>query len=241
MKLKFISKKLICSDIWQLHFSKPKDFKHQAGQYLEAVIPSKETDERGNKRWFTISSSPTEKDIIITTRLVSTHSEFKDDLFHLKSGDAISIKGPMGDFVLPTKSTKIIWIAGGIGITPFMSQLQYLIDTQDYDRNIVLIHGLQDLEQNPCSKLLEVCKIKMPKFSLVQVLSNQVPKDWQGATGYINENVIKKSAPDFINRQIYVSGPEPMVDSVTEMLVVNVGADKRSIHQDWFPGYKEKY
>ncbi len=241
MKLKFISKNNICSDIWQLHFIKPTGFKYSAGQYLETLIPDARADERGNTRWFTMSSSPTQKDIIITTRLVSKHSEFKDDLFHLKSGDAIAAKGPMGEFVLPNKTAKITWIAGGIGVTPFISQLQFLLDTKDLSRDITLIHGLQELNQNPCADLIKKCQEAMPNFKLIQVISGQTPKGWSGPVGYIDDKVIKNYLVDYTQRDTYVSGPEPMVDAIAEMLTTKLKVSKDKIHQDWFPGYKEKY
>lgn len=112
IKLEFIGRNHVAADIWQLHFKKPRGFIFTAGQYLEVTVDDPNPDERGNQRWFTISASPTQADIIITTRLVEQHSEFKDDLFGLKPGDTLDAKGPMGDFVLPAKSANILWIAG---------------------------------------------------------------------------------------------------------------------------------
>ena len=60
--LEFIEKKAICADIWQLHFKKPASFDYVSGQYIEMTIASTHPDERGIKRWFTLSSSPTQPD-----------------------------------------------------------------------------------------------------------------------------------------------------------------------------------
>lgn len=240
-KLKFKSKNRISSDIWQLHFEKPAGFTYKPGQYLEAVIPDPDSDERGTKRWFTMSSSPTQADIIITTRLVSgLHSEFKDDLFHLGAGDTIDINGPDGDFTLPSKTAQLLWIGGGIGVTPFISQLQYLLDTKDLERDIVILHGIRSLDEDPCAELVKRCRAEMPHLRIERILSEDIPKDWPGETGYITAELIKKITPNYLERQIYVSGPEPMVDAMKETLL-KIGVGEAHIHQDWFPGYKEIY
>lgn len=239
-KLEFISRNHVTSDIWQLHFKKPKDFYHKPGQYLEANIDDPEPDERGNQRWFTISASPTQTDIIITTRLVEQHSEFKDDLFQLKIGDTLEVEAPLGDFVLPAKSAKILWIAGGIGVTPFISQLQYLYDTEEFNRDIVLLHGLRSINEDPAAELIKKCQVVMPKLRVERILSEEKPKDWEGYTGYITAGLIKLAVPDYLKRQIFVSGPEPMVDTMKDTLI-EMKVVEKNIHQDWFPGYKEKY
>ena len=240
-KLEFISKNHISSDIWQLHFKKPAGFTHVAGQFLQATIPDPHPDERGTQRWFTISAAPTQKDIIITTRLISgKHSEFKDDLFHLKPGDSIDISGPDGKFVLPAKNKKLLWIAGGIGVTPFISQMQFLLDSKEFDRDIVLLHGLRSLKEDPCAELVKKCEAAMPNLHREVVLSEDIPKGWSGQSGYITAELIKKVLPDYLEREVYVSGPEPMVDAMKDMLV-KIDVKDEAIHQDWFPGYKEKY
>ncbi|MBA3678665.1 FAD-dependent oxidoreductase, partial [Candidatus Saccharibacteria bacterium] len=195
-KLTFISKNHISSDIWQLHFAKPNDFTFTAGQYIEITIADPHPDDRGIKRWFTISASPTEKNLILTTRLIETkHSEFKNDLFQLKKGDEIDISGPDGEFVLPDSQERILWIAGGIGVTPFIAQMQFLLDNNDLEWDITLLHGLRSLDENPCAVLIKECQEKMPHFTVEHVLSENIPSDWQGQTGYINEQLITKIVP----------------------------------------------
>lgn len=241
MNLVYINKNHITSDIWQIVFKKPKNFKFKPGQFIETYIDDPNPDERGNKRWFTISSSPTQSTISITTRLIAPkHSEFKNDLFNLEPNQTISIKNPEGSFILPSKNTKILWLAGGIGITPFMSQMQYMFDTKDFERDIILLHGLRTLEEDPCADLIQKCQKVMPKLKIIRVLSESSPTNWRGPTGYIDKNLLSKQVPDLTRRDIYISGPEPMVDSFTEMLL-SVGVNKDQLHQDWFPGYTEKY
>lgn len=240
-KLSYIKKTRVSRDAWDLHFVKPNNFDYMPGQFIEAVLPQQHPDDRGEKRWFTLSSSPTEKTIDITTRKMPQHSSFKDVLFGLKKGDELSIKGPEGNFLLPKNvSAKIVWIAGGIGITPFRSQLKYLLDTKSYNRDITLFYGLRSKADNICQTLLIDAQQKFTNYKLVEVISEDPPKYWSGETGYIGADMLKKYLDVDLPIEYFVSGPEPMVDAFKEKLTnLNIQSDR--IHQDWFPGYTETY
>ena len=240
-KLKFITKNVVASDIWQLHFVKPSGFSHRAGQFIELNLPNGQADDRGTKRWFTISSAPDDSDIIITTRHVATKpSTFKQDIFDFESGDEIDFKGPDGKFVAPTKDAKLLWIAGGIGATPFISQLQSFLSESDLSRDIKLILGLRSLEEHPCMQLIRTAEQEMVNFSSNIVLSDVIPSGWSGKSGLIDLKLICDICPDYKERQIFVSGPEPMVDALKSRLL-ETGLDESMFHGDWFPGYSEKY
>jgi len=113
-----------------------------AGQYIEMSIPHDKTDDRGTKRWFTISSSPSDAPLFsITTKFSRPSSTFKSALHKLKIGDSVSISDPMGDFVLPKDDTiPLIFVAGGIGITPFHSIIKWLEDTKQ-SRDITFLYA----------------------------------------------------------------------------------------------------
>lgn len=242
--LEFVGKQKVAADAWRLDFAKPNDYNYKAGQYLELHLQHPHGDDRGDVRWFTVSSSPTEDHISITTRHVKDHpSSFKNALFGLEKGDTVPAKGPMGEFVLPdSKATKLVWVAGGIGVTPFIAQLRYLLDTKDLDRDIILIYGNRSDADIVCSQLLEESKRKMPNFQLIRVYSEQPPSfiDEHVETGLIDEKLLSKYISDPHDREYYVSGPEPMVDSFEQILKF-LGIRENHIHQDWFPGYTEKY
>lgn len=242
--LKFIGKEKVATDAWRLDFEKPKGYKHQAGQYNELQLKHDGVDDRGETRWFTASSSPTEKNLSITTRHVKDHpSTFKNALFELQKGDSVPTKGPMGEFVLPQdKSVKLVWVAGGIGITPFVSQMRYLLDTKDLNRDIILFYGSRSDADIVCPNLLNEVRDAMKHFKLVRVYSEEPPSfiDEHVETGLIDEKLINKYLPDLQDREFFVSGPEPMVDSFKQMLDF-MGVRDNHIHQDWFPGYTERY
>jgi ferredoxin-NADP reductase len=95
-------------------------------------------------RQFTLSSSPTEQLPTCTVRFPDVGSSFKRWLQDLKPGDPILVSDPLGDFVLPrVPSVPLVWIAGGIGVTPFRSQAMWLMSEDDH-RDITFYHRTGD-------------------------------------------------------------------------------------------------
>lgn len=240
MKLKFIHKEKIASDSWELMFEKPDGFVYEPGQYLELKLEHPNHDDRGDTRWFTLSSAPTEGDLMVTTRLVDKHSTYKEALFGLEPGDSVDVKGPMGKFLLPENSNQaIVWIAGGIGVTPFRSQLKFLLDNQS-KRNITLIYSNRTKADICFAELWSEAEDAMPNFKLVNTLVDEVPPDWQGEKGMIDEAMIKRAVGSVNGKEFYISGPEPMVEGFKPKLI-EMGVQEKDIHQDWFPNYTEKF
>src|ERR1700722_6626379 len=121
--IRFIKKRKLTKDTYIFYFEKPKSFDFIAGQYNRWTLPITATDGRGSSRFFTISSPPSEKDfLVITTRIIQ--SDFKKELLKLHENQEIKIFGPMGQFFIDETSEKEhVFLAGGIGITPFHSMI----------------------------------------------------------------------------------------------------------------------
>ncbi|TGV95790.1 FAD-dependent oxidoreductase, partial [Mesorhizobium sp. M2E.F.Ca.ET.154.01.1.1] len=111
----------------------------QAGQYLEWTLGLDRSDNRGNRRYFTVASSPTEQSVRLGVKFYPKSSAFKQALGTMRPGGTIHAAQLAGDFTLPSDpKIKIAFLAGGIGITPFRSMLQYLIDRNE-SRPIVVL------------------------------------------------------------------------------------------------------
>ncbi|HQT83050.1 MAG TPA: FAD-dependent oxidoreductase, partial [Candidatus Paceibacterota bacterium] len=118
-------------------------FTFRPGQYLEWTLGHRFSDNRGNRRFFTIASAPTEADgmVRLGAKFYEPKSSFKRALGAMKLNDAISVSHLAGDFVLPKdKKKKLVFIAGGIGVTPFRSQVQHLMNTND-KRSVTLFYS----------------------------------------------------------------------------------------------------
>src|SRR3989338_6724385 len=103
----------------------PINFK--AGQFLKYFLSHPESDQRGVSRYFTISSAPQEKTIMMTTKFVpGDGSSFKQALLKIAPGDHIEAEGPSGSFTYQDHLQEVVFVAGGIGITPFRAILMDL-------------------------------------------------------------------------------------------------------------------
>ena len=121
----------IVADVYDFIFKSDKKFKFKPGQYMEWTLGHGHQDARGMRRYFTIASSPTEDNVRMGVKFYPNSSSFKKSLLFLNPGDKIVASQLAGDFVLPKdKNKKLVFIAGGIGITPFRSMIKYLLDTK---------------------------------------------------------------------------------------------------------------
>ena len=196
-----------------------------AGQYLELTLQHPKPDSRGVRRWFTISSRPGSELFSITTRqAVSQSSSFKHYLFHkLTVGDTVHISDPLGDFVLP-RSTNIplICIAGGIGITPFMSIFSWLANQRE-QRHITLLHAVRDASEST-------------KHFIHPTMLDQLDKHLPIKGALTGTVVRSKLGSQPSNALYYISGPEAMTQALAADLQAH-GIDRQQIVTDDFLGY----
>ncbi len=231
MRVTLEHKEEIAQNLYSLWFRPQKPLRYTAGQFTEIRLPLEEADGRGDKRWFTLSSSPTEELLAITTRLDPVRpSAFKQKLFSLDAGTELSFAEPMGDFVLPRKKdTPLVFVAGGIGITPMRSMIKWLSDTGER-RPITLLYAARTLEEVAFRELFTRASIN---FKII--LSKPAP-DWTGSIGRLSTDTILELPGVGQNALIYVSGPEPMVETFYKDLQQKGIAEHRLV-MDYFPGY----
>lgn len=221
----------VAKNISTFWFRTPQKVNYTAGQFVEIYLPHINPDKRGTKHWFTLSSSPTEDRIAITTKLDTQHvSSFKQKLFSLSPGDEVKISEPMGDFVLPKDVTiPLVFVAGGIGITPVRSIIKWLIDSRQ-TRQIHLIYTAQDE-----TELAFMDLFKSYDQQIDIILSNPKP-DWRGAIGRLTGKQLLKIAGHSHDQYIYVSGPEPMTEKLEKELLAEKFPPSNLI-LDFFPNY----
>ena len=196
----------------------------QAGQYLFYTIPNSNPDIRGVTRYFTISSAPFEKHIAITTKIFEKPSTFKKSLLKLKIGDEIEANGPDGDFVIEDPKRNLVFIAGGIGITPFRSILLDL-SNRNLKPSIRLLYANHD-ENIVFKEELESLKNKNSNLKINYFISPT----------YIDEATVKSQLL-IVNRPlVFISGPSPFVRTI-RVLILDQGVEKENIKTDSFSGY----
>lgn len=210
------------SDYVKTFYFKPeKPIRHVAGQFIELTIPHNNPDTRGVKRWFTISSAPGHEVFSITTKFSDKPSSFKAKLLKLNTEDEVIISEAMGDFVLPKKEdVNLVFIAGGIGITPFHSIIQWLLDTNQ-SRKIELIYSVNNENEVIFNSAINQNFIDLHlRVGLPNLTVSEINK--------IIDNITKK--------QIYISGPEAMTESLVDQFK-GIGINQDKLITDYFPGY----
>ncbi len=231
-------KKQVSPDTYVFAFEQPKSLKFRPGQYMEWTLPHKNTDSRGNRRYFSISSSPTEEALMMTVKFYDPSSSYKKELLNIPNGRPIVAAQVAGDFVLPKNLKQpLAFIAGGVGIAPFRSMAQYILD-KNLQTDIILIYTNRTKQDILFSNTFEDARKNGLKtiYNLTDLKS--VPEHWQGTTGYINVDIIRKEIPDYAVRKFYLSGPQLMVQRF-EKTLLEAGVPRNNIITDFFPGYNE--
>lgn len=225
--LKLTKKTQTAEDIYDFEFSLEKKFKYCPGQYMEWTLAHHHPDSRGNRRFFTLASSPTEDHLRLGIKFSRDCSSFKKALLSLKAGDQILAGQLAGDFVLPHDvNRKLLFIAGGIGVTPFRSMIKHLIDRNE-KRDITLLYA------NKTAQDIVYKNIFDEAFQKLRIKTVYVNTD---TMGYIDEARIKRETPDIKERIFYISGPHSMVDAF-EKVLKGMGIQGGKIKIDFFPGY----
>jgi ferredoxin-NADP reductase len=233
-KLKLIEQKPVATNTIEFRFEKPDNFNFVAGQYGGfTLINPTETDAGGITRRFSFLSMPQDNYIAVTTRIQS--SAYKRELKNLTPGSEIKFAGPTGNFVLHEDvNTPAVFIAGGIGVTPFYSMIRDCAARQP-NRHITLFYGNQTAKDGAYLDELATLQQQMPNFKLVNALAAP-DADWQGETGYITHTMLRKYVVDLASPIYYICGSPSMVTTLQETLL-EMGIEQERIKVEDFPGY----
>lgn len=237
LSLRLKERREIGEGILAFAFDYPAGFNHRLGQYMEWTLPVKALDDRGNRRYFSIASSPTENELLIAARFYPKSSRYKQVMAEIEYGDPIVAAELSGDFVLPRDpNVPLVFIAGGIGITPFRSMVKYLVDTGE-KRDIILIYSNSTADQIVFRDVFDEAQRKIG-LKTVYTLSDEsrVPVSWNGRVGRIDEKLIREVVPNVRERRYFISGSPGMVETVKGVLRAS-GVRRSNIRSDYFPGY----
>jgi ferredoxin-NADP reductase len=235
LRLRLKARNQLSPRISEFIFTPDRPFKFRPGQYMDFTLSVPDVDGRGNRRTFSIASSPTEPELRLGVKFYEPSSAFKSVLRRLQPGAVIMARTIAGDFTLPADpAAKLTFIAGGIGITPFRSMIKYLIDT-NARRDITLLYLVSDPAEISFRDTLDAAAPLGVK--VVAVLDAKViPAGWTGPTGPLTPELITRHIPDAAARLTYISGPSFMVDHYRD-LFRGLGVPARRLVTDHFSGY----
>lgn len=227
--MKLIERKPVIPGVESFIFEPAEPLAWKPGQFLHWVLHHEPTDERGSDRWFTVSSAPYEGQVMLTTRFLEDgvdgkQSSFKKALKKLEVGsEMMEVSDVDGDFTIEDPSGEYVFIAGGIGATPFRAIVREL-DHDGAEVKATLLYGNRDENASFREEFDEIAS-RHPAFTVAYL--SGMP---------IDEAAIRANVPDLAKPTFYVSGPEPMVESLMNVLK-GIGVPENHLKGDWFPGY----
>jgi ferredoxin-NADP reductase len=210
----------------------PVMFFFKPGQFvtLEMEIEGKQV-----MRSYTISSSPSVPySFSITVKRVpgGEVSNWLHD--NLIVGSELAVHGPVGNFnCIDYTSDRVLFLSGGVGITPVMSMARWLFDT-NADVDITFIHSARSPRDVIYQRELDHMASRLDDFGLyliVERMESGLP--WQGYRGYLDESKLDMISPDFMEREIFCCGPAPYMKAVKNLLISR-GFDMSHYHEESF-------
>ena len=235
--VKLKDRKEIAAGTLAFSFEKPADFTFKAGQFVQmTLLDPPETDAEGNRRDFSIASAPHEEDLLIATRMCDT--AFKRVLNAAPLGTEVKIQGPYGYLILHGNAARpAVFLAGGIGITPFRSMILRAAE-EKLDHRILLFYANRGPDDAAFLEELQALQEKNPNYTSVLTMTAviQEVQTWDGETGYITKEMLAKYIGELSGPMYYIAGPPRMVGAMQETLS-RAGISDDDIRPEDFPGY----
>ncbi|MEO6075264.1 MAG: FAD-dependent oxidoreductase [Dokdonella sp.] len=218
------------------HVRKPIGFAFKPGQAIDLVIDVPELAENAKRHTFSIVSAPHEIDLTVATRM--RDSAYKRALANLHEGAAVDIDGPFGSMTLHKDvSRPACFIAGGIGITPFMSMLRNASKLHGAQRLLLIYSNRRPEDAAFLAELEEMARLN-DHFQLVATMTDadESATEWSGERRRIGEPLLTSALAEFPSAIHYVVGPPAMVAAVREALIA-ADIDEDDLRSEEFFGY----
>lgn len=234
----YIGRKQVANDTWSFFFdTRQSSYKFLPGQYNNVTLNTPYGSGKVSNS-FTIASSPlTTRKIALTTK--EGKSEFKRVLFALTPGSPVSFFGPLGGFILrDTKKSQVVFLSGGLGITPFYAMTSYA-HTKRLPISMTILAAFSKKTDILYQKEFERFARESKMIRVVYTITSErkIPF-WEGEKGRISPEMIRKHVPDVENVVYYLAGPVKMV-SQTEEILLGLGISPEQIYLEQFIGYSQ--
>ncbi|MEI7769843.1 MAG: hypothetical protein WCI67_07645 [Chloroflexales bacterium] len=226
----------LAPDIYDFVFQPAGRLAFAPGQYMEWTLGHREPDNRGNRRYFTLASAPSEDEIRIGVKFYQQSSSYKRAMLAMRGSSEIMAGQLAGDFTLPSDTAqRCVLIAGGVGITPFRSMIKHLLDTGQR-RPITLLYSNRTARDIVYQDVFDRAREELGIKVIYTVTDkSKAPANWKGRVGRITPQLIQAEAPDYQRCIFYLSGPPGMVDSFKETLR-ELKVPSSHIRTDFFSG-----
>jgi ferredoxin-NADP reductase len=234
---RLVGREPVAEGTMAFRFERPAGFAFAAGQnVLMTLIDPPENDAQGPSRTFTLASAPHEPDLMIATRM--RDSAFKRVLKSAPLGAPVEIDGPNGVMVLHEDAARpAVFLAGGIGITPFLSMARHAAHAR-LPHRIVLFYGNRRPEDAAYLDELRGLEERNPNYRLVAAMSEpeKSARPWRGERGFIDRAMLERHLDDLKAPVYYFAGPPAMAMALQEMLS-RAGIAEADMRSEEFYGY----
>ena len=230
-------KEHIGADVWDFIFAVDRPLSFVPGQYMEWTLGHPDPDSRGNRRYFTMASSPTELEVRVGVKIPERPSSYKRAMLEMEAGTTMVAGQLAGDFTIPRDAGQpLVFIAGGIGITPFRSIVHDLLDRKER-RTLTLLYSNRHADEIAYTDVFERASREIGLRTIYTLTdAAHAPAGWSGSLGRIDAALIRAEIPDYAGRMFYLSGPNAMVEGF-ERTLLDMGVSPSRIRKDFFPGF----
>ncbi len=236
-KSKLMRREEVAEGTMAFHFEKPPGFNFTPGQYADVTLRNPpETDAEGNIRTFSIASPPFEHELIFTTRMRDT--AFKRSLKNIALATEVQISPAAGSFTLHKNRAKpAVFLAGGIGITPFHSIVRQA-DRDQLKQELYLFYSNRRPEDAAFLDTLQTLETTNPNFRLICTMTemSKSKKEWKGETVLIDKEMLSRHLAVLQGPIYYIAGPPAMVAAMRQTLL-SAGVEEDDIRAEEFSGY----
>lgn len=227
----------VASGTTAFHFEKPAGFVFKPGQAIDVVLAgAPAADASGARHTFSIVSAPFEHDLVVATRM--RDSAFKRTLKALPIGSSAGIEGPFGSLTLHNERARpAVFIAGGIGVTPFISMLRQATHDR-LPQRLLLLYTNRRPQDAAFLPELQRLERQNGTFSLVATMTQagDLRAAWDGEVGVIDAALIRRAVAGLSAPIYYVAGPPGLVQAMRQTLS-GAGVDDDQIRSEDFYGY----
>lgn len=203
------------------------------GQFLKVLFDEADPNNKELNKYLSFSSSPAKDYLEVTKKL--SHSTFSNKLASLSVGDEVGFTGPLGNCVLKEEHKKICFLIGGIGITPVISILEYIVDKK-LPVDVTLFYSNKTEEDIAFRKELDYWHATNNNIEVFYTITECQPKESHCIGGRINKDLILQKVDDVRKRIFFIFGPPRMTEAM-KALCIEMGCKKENIKAESFIGY----
>ena len=218
------------------HFARPAGFTFKPGQAIDVLLDGAAGATEATRHTFSIASAPFEDRLTVATRM--RDSAFKRALAALPADAALQLEGPSGSLTLHGDASRpAVFIAGGIGVTPFRSILRQAARDRPA-RRLVLLYANHRPEDAAWLEELKSLESGWPDFRLLPVMTamDRSPHFWPGLAGRIDAHMLK-SAGAGLSRPVYYAAGAPGMVAAMRSVLNDCGVEDDDIRSEDFHGY----